>query len=620
MPGLGKFRRLSPSRDFRHRRAGRHAKLVLTSFFILCLIFFYTNSIHRKGEILSRKQQSTEPTTLTNPHLETIRDDIKLKERAAPTPTPVPAAKIKDEDFEVALRRLEDMLPGEMETRWMLNKIQGTGAEKLREIGLRAREYKKFFQAWENLHLVEDGPDATFLQYDMVQHIRRYFSAHSDDMPSTAVDRTIHTYEKFRAFMTKFGQLMAAWTGPYFADHMALHLSFKHGGRGVVVTAGNSQVPHLKTLIHSLRDVGCNLPIEVMYLDDSDMDVDLQAELDALDGVLVREIAPMVDDQGWKLAGWALKPFAILFSSFREAIFIDADSLFFQNPETLFEDEDYQMTGALFFKDRTLWPEWKRDWLKDLLPRPISAKVLASRYWRGESGHQQESGVVVIDKWRHFVAMLMVCRMNGPERNGNKEQGTVGVYDMVYGDKETFWLGWELVGDTDYAFHRGGVAVMGNAESSPAKEEIKFPEKKNEDDVESEINMQELKRAVEASAEEKEKEETEQKETKSAAKDGMTAPMVYTICAPQLLHLAKDGRPLWFNGGLLDNKFAEKKDRILGNFSEYVAEPAVVTPATWQLLGGNKACLTGEIGVKYVLTASEKSKVDMMIGHAKKYY
>jgi hypothetical protein len=45
----------------------------------------------------------------------------------------------------------------------------------------------------------------------------------------------------------------------------------------------------------------------------------------------------------------------------------------------------------------------------------------------------QESGVVVVDKWRHFVALLMVTRMNGPDRDGNKAEGKVGIYDMVYG-------------------------------------------------------------------------------------------------------------------------------------------------------------------------------------------
>lgn len=45
----------------------------------------------------------------------------------------------------------------------------------------------------------------------------------------------------------------------------------------------------------------------------------------------------------------------------------------------------------------------------------------------------QESGVVVVDKWRHFISLLMVTRMNGPDRDGNEAEDKIGVYDMVYG-------------------------------------------------------------------------------------------------------------------------------------------------------------------------------------------
>lgn len=281
---------------------------------------------------------------------------------------------------------------------------------------------------------MEGGPETTFIRSDMVPYMRRDFSKTAGKLAEVGVEQSINAYGKCKAFMCKFENLMAGWTAPYFADHMTLHLNLKYGGRGIVVTAGNTQVPHLKILVHSLRDVGCTLLVEVMYLDDQDLDVDVQAELAALDGITTREIAPMVDDQGWKLTGWAIKAYAIMYSSFREAIFIDADSLFFKDPATLFEDEDFQKTDALFFKDRVLWREWKQDWLKKILPKPISSKVLASRHWKEESGHIQESEVVVVDKWRHFIAMLIVCRVNGPERNGNKDQDTVGVYDMVYGE------------------------------------------------------------------------------------------------------------------------------------------------------------------------------------------
>jgi hypothetical protein len=43
--------------------------------------------------------------------------------------------------------------------------------------------------------------------------------------------------------------------------------------------------------------------------------------------------------------------------------------------------------------------------------------------------------------------------------------------------------------------------------------------------------------------------------------DPGTVPNNFTICSPQLLHFGTDGKPLWFNGWLLSNKFADKKKR-----------------------------------------------------------
>lgn len=341
-------------------------------------------------------------------------------------------------NFEKALAKVVNMLPGEMQSRDLLREVGGTGREKLREMGLRTRAYKTYFDAWENLHLGTDEEGGTYVRDDVIQYLRSH--EHKGPIPGLeemALGQTIRAYESYRAFLAKFSQLLFPWTAPYFSDHMDLHAHFRQGGRGIVLTAGDDQAPYLLTTIPMFRHVGCNLPIEVMYLGDSDLSEDFRAELEALDGVVTRDIAQMVNDEGWRLAGWAAKPFAMLFSSFREVIFIDADSLFFKNPELLFDDPDYQRTGALFFKDRLIMPESRKRFLQQILPKPISKQVKQSRFWTGDSGHMQESGCVVVDKWRHFIALLMVTRMNGPDRDGNKDEGRVGVYDMVYGKSST---------------------------------------------------------------------------------------------------------------------------------------------------------------------------------------
>ena len=510
--------------------------------------------------------------------------------------------------FEKALSKVINMLPGEMHMRDLLRQVDGTGKEKLREMGLRVRAYKSYFEAWEALHLDTDAEGGTYIRDDVIQYLRSH--EHNSEGIAGLTDMTlsqqIHSYEAYRYFIAKFGQLLFPWTSPYFADHMSLHAHFKRGGKGIVLTAGDDQAAYLLTSIPMLRKIGCHLPIEVMYLGDSDLSEDFRSDLEALEGVVTRDIAQMVNDDGWRLAGWAAKPFAILFSSFREVIFIDADSLFFKNPEVLFEEPGYKRTGALFFRDRLIMPESKKRWLQQILPKPISKQVKQSRFWTGDSGHMQESGVIVVDKFEHYLALLLVTRMNGPDRDGNKDEGRIGVYDMVYGDKETFWIGWELVGDLGYAFHEGDAGIMGELQDKPHNNEDEHKDEHDDDE----------KPKDQPEGEEVSKEGDHNEPPKP--KPQPEAPDQYTMCSPQLLHLSTDNTPLWFNGWLLSNKYAERNKKKFGKYTQYLIEPRDIRePGAWQLHENNECCLTTDNDKKFDFSEEEKGLIRDMMNKAR---
>ncbi|RAL07247.1 uncharacterized protein BO97DRAFT_464386 [Aspergillus homomorphus CBS 101889] len=454
-------------------------------------------------------------------------------------------------DFEHLLR----LIPDDSHARDLTSAITSTGEEKLRELGFRTRGFKALFKAWSTLHLVGAG-DQMLVRDDILQLLRDYpelsRDLHLD--PTTAT----HAYEAARTFLTQVSTRLFPWLTPS-TNPTSLYAHLHPPSRGLVFTAGDDQALYLETSIRSLRNEGCTLPIEVMYLGDEDLSVDAREALESLPGVITRDLRALVNDEGWTLRGWAAKPFAILHSSFREAVFVDADSLFIRDPAALFDDPGYRATGALFFKDRLLMPGSKRAWLRRVLPAPVSKQARRSRLWTGQSIHMQESGVVVVDKWRHFVALLLVARLNGPDRDGNEAEGRVGVYDMVYGDKETFWLGWELVGDTEYAFHEGAAAVMGAPQVNP-----------------------------------------------QAERNGTAGPR-FNICAPQLLHLGADGRPLWFNGWLLPNKFSENQRQQPTAFEAFIPEPSdAEAVGAWELKQSNVCCLSADADRVISLNAAEK--------------
>jgi hypothetical protein len=102
-------------------------------------------------------------------------------------------------------------------------------------------------------------------------------------------------------------------------------------------------------------------------------------------------------------------------------------------------------------------------------------------------------------------------------------------------------------------------------------------------------------------------EETHRQQVKAPgkeSKDQVTAPTgTYTLCAPQLLHLDINGRPLWFNGGLSNNKFSKQK--TFSHFEVYMKEPREIQePGAWEIGKNNRCCLTTDEVFKF--TKGEK--------------
>ncbi|KAG0001229.1 hypothetical protein BGZ65_003686 [Modicella reniformis] len=354
----------------------------------------------------------------------------------------------------------------------------------------------------------------------------------------------------------------------------SLQKSFK--GRGIVFCVGNPQFEFVITAIQAIRNrLKSTLPIQIFHMGDNDLSQERQNYLRELTtGIEVLDVTQILDDDHMRLGGWAIKPFAMLASSFEEVMFIDADAYFLQDPAVLFEDPGYQATGALFFYDRTLFPEWREgsEWIKSMLPI-MSSFPPESRMFNLLSAHEQESGVVLINKKTRFPAMMAVCKMNG------KWERELYSYKVFHGDKETFWVGFEMVQEP-YAFMRNYGGAIGE----------KFPSNEQ------------------------------------------------SICGAQL-HEDYQGRPLWWNGGLYRNKnegvtrylefghwmsggghqkhrerYTRDKERMiqvlmdlgLGSSNQLTMEPG---DATWDF---KESCLTG--GLVHSLTQREKDLANGYVG------
>src|SRR5437762_3476424 len=86
------------------------------------------------------------------------------------------------------------------------------------------------------------------------------------------------------------------------------------------------------------------------------------------------------------------------------------------------------------------------------------------------------------------------------------------------GDKETFWIGWELVGDRDYAFHPGDAGVMGVVKQKSSEESSQTTNDNAEESSEkTEDNAEKSSERTEDNAE-KSSEKTEDNAEKSSEK------------------------------------------------------------------------------------------------------
>jgi hypothetical protein len=196
-------------------------------------------------------------------------------------------------------------------------------------------------------------------------------------------------------------------------------------GRGIVICGGGLKYFTCAWVcIHLLRRLGCHLPIELWHLGSGEMSAEMAAlvkplGVDCRDACNSRKKFP-----ARMLHGWALKPYAILHSRFREVLLLDADNVPTMDPGYLFETPEFRETGAIF------WPDYK------FADGKRAQVIWKSCGLRAPREREFESGQIVVDKRRCWRALCLTMWFN---------ENADFYYQHVHGDKETFHLAfWKL--------------------------------------------------------------------------------------------------------------------------------------------------------------------------------
>ena len=333
------------------------------------------------------------------------------------------------------------------------------------------------------------------------------------------------------------------------------------GNTGIVVCTGDRNFLYAAHLIATLRNVlHSTLPIQIAYSGDGDLSpahrealVSLGAGIDTLD------LLDFFQDERVNLrqAGWGQKPFALLASRFQRAILVDADTIFLQKPDDMFDTVPGLVeTGTMFWHDRAMECSFKpiRDWFQGVLGgREASATLQQSSMWQKNVWHQMESGVVFLDKGRAkgFMSLVFAVWMNTADvrdletydHTWGECRAAVATSADRSGDKETYWIAAEIT-ETAYYFvpeHGGSIGRLDEDNS--------------------------------------------------------------TMCGTHMAHTDADKRLMWFNGSVRENKYFTGRE--LARFTHWMAGGADYPAGPrWSCVSdGMTWCLSGDDAV--VIRGSE---------------
>eukprot|EP00243_Klebsormidium_subtile_P004655 TRINITY_DN18803_c0_g1_i1.p1 TRINITY_DN18803_c0_g1~~TRINITY_DN18803_c0_g1_i1.p1 ORF type:complete len:604 (-),score=117.91 TRINITY_DN18803_c0_g1_i1:349-2160(-) len=198
----------------------------------------------------------------------------------------------------------------------------------------------------------------------------------------------------------------------------------KYHGRGIAISCGPRGINNLPVLLRVLRDMGCNLPVEIWYLSSENLPFEHAGWLAMYKNVTLKDVLQYAKDiemvetnVGPRM--FAIKPLVLLHSSFEEVLLLDDDNLPLRDPTYLFEYPQYRKSGAIF------WPDY---WRTSPL-NPIWELVGAE-----PNGYEQESGQLLVNKRKGWAALAVTLLFNqAPYRL------------LLNGDKDTYRFAWMAV-------------------------------------------------------------------------------------------------------------------------------------------------------------------------------
>lgn len=202
---------------------------------------------------------------------------------------------------------------------------------------------------------------------------------------------------------------------------------YRSNTRGIVTTAGGKYLPVFTVSLRMLRNTGCRTPVEVFLANRKEYEPhicdvvfkDLNAKCVVLDEVLT------FANSSKEIKSYQFKILAMLFSSYENILFLDADAFPLRDPNDIFTSDLYNKFQLI------TWPDfWGSSASK------LYYQIASINEPKLNEHASTESGEIFISKKSHRATLLLAMYYNyhGPEYYYKLfSQGGPGE-----GDKETF--------------------------------------------------------------------------------------------------------------------------------------------------------------------------------------
>lgn len=198
--------------------------------------------------------------------------------------------------------------------------------------------------------------------------------------------------------------------------------------RGIVTVGGSKYNPSLMVSLRLLRRTGSEFPVEVFMPEDEYEPEVCKEHLPQLNAAC-RTFPAM----NHTIAHYQFKIFALLFSSFSEVLWLDADNFPLHDVAPLFDARPFRETGLV------TWPDL---WRTTISPAYYLVSGQAPEAVQARAS--TESGQLLVSKDKHWKTLLLAAYYNyyGPDHYyALLCQGGAGI-----GDKETFLPAAEAMG------------------------------------------------------------------------------------------------------------------------------------------------------------------------------